>query len=65
MTEISHFKKIRVDKFCGDGQKFRLMIRVKVKLKSDVVENREGKYLLYCCKLLLLLSRVVICGHTV
>ena len=46
------------------------MIRVKVNLKSElhVVENREGKSMLYgviCCCDDRLLSRAVICGHTI
>ena len=44
------------------------MIRVKVNSKSEVVENREGTSTLYgvisCCDDRLL-SRAVICGHTI
>ena len=50
-----------------DGQKV-MMIRVKVKSKSELVENREGKSTLYgliCCCDDRLLSRAVICGHTI
>ena len=46
------------------------MIRVKVNSKSElhVVENREGKSMLYgviCCCDDRLLSRAVICGRTI
>ena len=45
-----------------------MMIRVKVNSKSELVEDREGKSALYrviCCCDDRLLSRAVICGHTV
>ena len=45
-----------------------MMIRVKVNLKSELVEDREGKSSLYgliCCCEDRLLSRAVICGHAV
>ena len=45
-----------------------MMIRVKVKSKSELVENREEKSTLYgviCCCDDRLLSRAVTCGHTV
>ena len=44
------------------------MIGVKVNSKSEFVEDREGKSALYhliCCCDDRLLSRAVICGHTV
>ena len=46
------------------------MIRVRFNSKSElhVVENREGKSMLYgviCCCDDSLLSRAVICGHTI
>ena len=44
------------------------MIKVKVKPKSEVVDDREEKSVLYgviCCCDDRLLSRAVICGHTV
>ena len=44
------------------------MIRVKVNLKSELVEDREGKSQLYgviCCCDDRLLLRAVICGHTI
>ena len=44
-----------------------MMIKVKVKSKSELVEDREGKSALYgviCCCDGRLLSRAVICGHT-
>ena len=45
-----------------------MMIRVKFNSKSELVEDREGKSPLYgviCCCDDRLLSRAVICGHTV
>ena len=45
-----------------------IMIRVKVNSKSELVEDREEKLALYgviCCCDDRLLSRAVICGHTV
>ena len=62
-------KKIGVNTCFEDGQKVSvMMIRVKVNSKSEFVENREGKSTLYgviCCCDDRLLSRVVICGHTI
>ena len=62
-------KKIGVNTCFEDGQKV-VMIRVKVNSKSElhVVENREEKSMLYgviCCCDDRLLSRAVICGHTI
>ena len=48
--------------------KSAMMIRVKVNSKSELFEDREGKSALYgviCCCDDRLLSRAVICGHTV
>ena len=45
-----------------------MIIRVKVKSKSELVKNKEGKLTLYgviCCCDDRLLSRAVICGHTI
>ena len=45
-----------------------MMIRVKVNSKSELVKNKEGISALYgviCCCDDRLLSRAVICGHTV
>ena len=45
-----------------------MMIRVKVNSKSELVENRERISALYgviCCCDDRLLSRAVICGHTI
>ena len=45
-----------------------MMIRVKVNSKSELVKNKEGKSVLYgviCCCDDRLLSRAVICGHTI
>ena len=52
----------------GTDRKSVMMIRVKVNSKSELVEDREGKSALYgviCCCDDRLLSRAVICGHTV
>ena len=45
-----------------------MIIRVKFNSKSELVEDREGKSTLYCvicCRDDRLLSRAVICNHTV
>ena len=45
-----------------------MMIRVKVISKSELVKNKEGKSMLYgviCCCDYRLLSRAVICCHTI
>ena len=50
------------------GRRSVMMIRVKVNSKLQLVENREGKSTLYgviCCCDDRLLSRAVICGHTI
>ena len=60
-------KNIGVNMCFEDGQKV-MMIRVKVESKSELVEDREGKSALYgviCCCDDRLLSRAVICGHTI
>ena len=53
----------------GTNRKSVMMIRVKVNSKSELVEDRERKSALYgvicCCCDDRLLSRAVICGHTV
>ena len=49
-------------------KRFVMMIRVRVNSKSELVENRERKSALYgviCCCDDRLLSRAVICGHTI
>ena len=61
-------KKIGVDMCFEDEKKSVMMIRVKVNSKSKLVEDREGKSTLYgviCCCDDRLLSRAVLCGHTV
>ena len=61
-------KKIRVNTYLGTDRKSVMMIRVKVNSKSELVEDREEKSALYsviCCCDDRLLSRPVICGHTV
>ena len=52
----------------GTDRKSVMMIRVIVNSKSELVEDREEKSALYsviCCCDDSLLSRAVICGHTV
>ena len=52
----------------GTDRRFVVMIRVEVNSKSELVEDREGKSALYgviCCCDDRLLSRAVICGHTI
>ena len=61
-------KKIGVNKCFGTDRKSVMMIRVKVKSKSELVEDRERKSPLngvICCCDDRLLSRAVICGHAV
>ena len=61
-------KKIGVITCLGTDRKSEMMITVKVKSKSELVEDREEKSALYgvmCCCDDRLLSRAVICGHTV
>ena len=61
-------KKIGVNTCLGTDRKSEMMIGVKVKSKSELVEDREGKSALYgliCCCDDRLLSRAVICDHTV
>ena len=52
----------------GTDRKSVMMIRVKVNSRSELVKNKEGKSTLYgviyCCDNRLL-SRAVICGHTI
>ena len=52
----------------GTDRKSVIMVRVKVSSKSELVEDREGKSSqkgVICCCDDMLLSRAVICGHTV
>ena len=52
----------------GTDKRSVMMIRVKVNSNLELVEDREGKSALYgviCCFNDKLLSRAVICGHTV
>ena len=52
----------------GTDRRSVIIVRVKVNSKSELVENREGKSALYgviCGCGDRLLSRAVICGHTV
>ena len=61
-------KKIGVNSCLGTDRKSEMMITVKVKSKSELVEDIEEKSALYgviCCCDDRLLSTAVICGHTV
>ena len=52
----------------GTERRSIMMIRVKVNSKSELTEDREGKSVLYgviCCCDDRLISRAVICDHTV
>ena len=61
-------KRSESTRVLGTDRKSEMMIRVKVNSKSELVQDREGKSALYgviCCCDDMLLSRAVICGHTV
>ena len=61
-------KRLESIRVLGTDGKSVMMIRVKVNSKSELVEDRERKSALYgvsCCCDDRLLSRAVICGHTV
>ena len=61
-------KKMGVNTCLEADRKSVMIIRVKVKSKSELVEDREEKSALYgviCCCDGRLLSRAVIGGHTV
>ena len=52
----------------GMDRRCVMMIRIEVNSKSELVKNKEGKSALYgviCCCDDRLLSRAVICGHTI
>ena len=66
--ELHYPKRSESIRVLGTDRKFVMMIRVKVNSKSELVEDREGKSALYgviCCSDDRLLSRAVICGHTI
>ena len=61
-------KKIGVNTVLRTDRRSVMIIRVKFNSKSELVEDREGKSTLYgviCCCDDRLLSRAVICNHTV
>ena len=61
-------KRTESIRILGTDRRSVMMIRVKVNSKLALVEDREGKSALYgviCCCDDRLLSRAVICGHTV
>ena len=70
-TEISHFaiqKRSESIRVLGTDRRSVIMVRVKVNSKSELVEDSEGKSALcgvICCCDDRLLSRAIICGHTV
>ena len=61
-------KKIGFNTYLGMDRRSVIMVRVRFNSKSELVEDREGKSALcgvICCCDHRLLSRAVICGHTV
>ena len=65
---LHYSKRLESIRILGADRKSVMMIRVKVNSKSEFVEDREGKAALHCvicCCDNRLLSRTVICGHTV
>ena len=61
-------QRLESERVLGTDKKSVKMIRVKVNSKSELVQDREGNSALYgviCCCDDRLLSRAVICGHTV
>ena len=65
---LHYSERLESIRVLGTDRKSVLMIRVKVDSKSELVEDREEKSALYraisCCDDRLL-SRAVICNHTV
>ena len=67
-SALHYLKRSESIRVLGTDRRSVMMIRVKVYSKSELVENREEKSTLYgaiCCCDDRLLSRAVICGHTV
>ena len=65
---LHYSKRLESIRVLGTDKKFVMIIRVKVNSKSELVEDRKEKSALYgviCCCDNRLLSRAVICGHTV
>ena len=61
-------KRLESIRVLGTDRKSVMMIKVKVNSKSELVEDREGQSALYgviCCCDDRLLSKAVICDHTV
>ena len=61
-------KRLKSIRVLGTERRSVMMIRFKVNSKSELVKDREGKSTLYgaiCCCDDRLLSRAVICGHTI
>ena len=61
-------KKSESIRVLGTDRRSVMMIRVEVNSKSELVKNKEGKSALcgvICCCDDRLLSRAVICGHTI
>ena len=65
---LHYAKRSESIRVLGTDRMSLLMIRVKANSKSELVGDREGKSALFgviCCCDDMLLSRAVICGHTV
>ena len=65
---LQYPKRLESIRVLGTERKSVMMIRVKVNSKSELVEDREGKSALcsvICCCDDKLMSRAVICCHTV
>ena len=65
---LHHPKRLESIRVLGTYRNSIMIIRVKVDSKSGLVEDREEKSALYgviCCCDDWLLSRALICGHTV
>ena len=61
-------KRLESIRVLGTDRRSVMVIRVEVNSKSELVKNKEGKSALYgviCCCDDRLLSRAVICGHTI
>ena len=66
--KLRYSKRLESIRVLGTDRKSVMMIKVKVNSNSKFLEDREGKSTLYgaiCCCDGSLLSRAVICGHTV
>ena len=65
---LHYSKRLESVRVLRTDRGFVMMIRVKVNSKSELVKNKDGKsapYGVICCCDDRLLSRAVICGHTI